>query len=60
MSDSSSVPTKLHYVLNVQLDRSDKRLLDKLVKAEKLPRTEVVRRLIRCAAREELKAVSNG
>jgi hypothetical protein len=55
--------TKLQYVLNVPLDPSDKRLLDRLVKSEKLPRTDVIRRLIRCAAAAnatELKSVANG
>lgn len=61
MSERNSSPTKLHYVLQVPLDRADKRLLDKLVKREKLPRTDVVRRLIRAAAREdEIKVASNG
>lgn len=55
----SSKPTKLHYVLNVPLDRQDKRLLDRLCKERKLPQTTVIRQLIREATRE-LKVAANG
>lgn len=44
------------YILNVQLDRGDKRALEQLVKKEKLAKTEVVRRLIR----EAHKQAANG
>lgn len=45
MSKSESV-----HVINVQLRPADKRLLKKLVSQERLPQTEVIRRLIRQAA----------
>lgn len=50
------------YTINVQVDSKDKRLLDLLVQKEKLPRTEVIRRLIRSAGEQitELRMAANG
>lgn len=56
---------RIHKV-SVLLDASDKKLLEELVRREKLPQTEMVRQLIRRAARtpqteiEDFKLAANG